>query len=82
MSYGDIAILDTQSGEFMVWDPHNLIGVGMPDGCVELDEASTEQLAAAVPSLLRSVRALEQRVRELESTQPVSTTPGGTPDAS
>jgi hypothetical protein len=65
----DLEVLDTHSGTYQRWDPYSSFGRGLPDGCVMVDDASPEQLVAAIPALLRRVDELQRRVDKLESEQ-------------
>jgi len=58
--------LEGQEGEVRERFPYASRGVGLPDGYVDLDDASPEQLVAAIPGLLRRNADLEDRIAELE----------------
>lgn len=62
----DLEVLDTSGGTYHRWDPYSSFGRGLPDGCVVLDDASPDQLVAAIPMLLRHVDDLQRAEKKGE----------------
>ena len=64
----DLEVLSTDGGEYFRWDPFGgARGMDLEaEGYVRLEEATTDQLAAAVPALLRRVDRLERKLDELQ----------------
>ncbi len=65
---GDLEVLDTRTGTFHRWEPYGASwGSDLAsEGYVRLEDASPEQLARAVPELLRHTAELEDRISKLE----------------